>query len=330
MKLTFCITLILACSLSVQGADISAGTTYLANSQVTAPNLNALVGNATINSAFITAKSSATPDGAGVFIYYDPSAGGLRKVTLNTFLLANTSLITGQVEDTTPANNDLVLTYDTSGAVFKKVQLLNLFSVPTNLFSGFPTITVPLLTDLVPLSSSSTNARITISNLFNQFPYTAPFTNLTVKSTPGSNDFVLIRDTDGGTNKETSLGAIKTNVFYQTFTSPQFTFAVSVNTTNAHNLPGKPQFARLVLVCTNFDVQTAYTVGDEVDISSIDEGTVGSGQSCVTYGVNSSNYFVLVNNTSLATLATKTNASRVSTITAVNWNYKLYLNYFRN
>lgn len=86
---------------------------------------------ATGTSLTLTSATSASDDMYAVFLgkalqTVNPPAG-----SVGTSQLAS-SIITGQTEDTTPADNDLILTYDTSTSVLKKVQKSNLIpsSVP--------------------------------------------------------------------------------------------------------------------------------------------------------------------------------------------------------
>jgi hypothetical protein len=169
-----------------------------------------------INPTFITDKSSLAPSGADVFLYYSVANTAFRKTTLSAMFTANTTLITGQAEDGSPAFNDFVLTYDTSAGTFKKVSLQNLPLANTNLFRLIPTTTTPALTDKVPLLTSGTNAMTLLSDLWTLFStnqsYTVLFTNLTKHTGPTNTDQLLIWDSVAGINRAITYGSLVTNL----------------------------------------------------------------------------------------------------------------------
>ncbi len=74
------------------GSKLTKGVSFGSGATVSHTDLNNLVDNATIQSGAVT----------------------------NTELGA--AAITGQTEDTTPADDDMILTHDTSGSALKKVQ----------------------------------------------------------------------------------------------------------------------------------------------------------------------------------------------------------------
>jgi hypothetical protein len=198
-------------------ADITSGHTFVpGEANITDVTMNAIVGGAVINPTFITDKSSLAPAGADVFLYYSVANTAFRKTTLSAMFTANTSLITGQAEDGSPAFNDFVLTYDTSAGTFKKVSLQNLPLANTNLFRLIPTTTTPALTDKVPLLTSGTNAMTLLSDLWTLFStnqsYTVLFTNLTKHTGPTNTDQLLIWDSVSGINRAITYGSLVTNL----------------------------------------------------------------------------------------------------------------------
>jgi hypothetical protein len=68
------------------------------------------------------------------------TAGSLSAGMINNTHL-NTTAITAQSEDTTPASNDYILTYDTSAGMFKKVQLSYIVDTSTLVLKAGSTMT---------------------------------------------------------------------------------------------------------------------------------------------------------------------------------------------
>lgn len=139
--LIFFLLTIAACS----GADMSRGYNFTDGNRVFASQLHTLVDSATILSGFYNDKTLSTLlDSDDIFLVYSADNSAFRKLTANTAILANTNLITLQVEDTAPATNDFLLSYDTSAGSLKKISL---FTISNN-------ITAPLLTAITATSNS--------------------------------------------------------------------------------------------------------------------------------------------------------------------------------
>lgn len=212
------LTLILIASvLSAAGADLTQGHIFTPGEQnITHVEMNEIAGAATINTTFFTDKSSLAPSAADVFLYYSVANTAYRKTTLNSLLLGNAAIITGQSEDGSPAANDFLLTYDTSGGTLRKVSVQNLMVGSTNLFLSFPQITTPDMGDFIGLSHGVTNAKVTVSDFLllarTNFDYTTLFTNLPAHTAPTNQDSLLVYDRVNGTNKQISLIALQTNL----------------------------------------------------------------------------------------------------------------------
>lgn len=203
--------------IKVAASDITQGHIFTPGEQnITHVEMNAIVGSATINPAFFTDKASLAPVAADVFLYYSVANTAFRKTTLNTLLLGNATLITGQSEDGSPAANDFLLTYDTSGGTLRKVSVQNLMVGSTNLFLSFPEITLPKMADFIGLSSGGTNVKVSVENFLalsrTNFNYTTLFTNLPAHTAPTNLDQLLVYDSVNGTNKTTTLIALQTNL----------------------------------------------------------------------------------------------------------------------
>lgn len=211
------IFVILLVASTVPAADLTSGHIFTPGEQnITHVEMNAIVGGATINTAFFTDKSSLTPAASDVFLYYSVANTAFRKTTLNTLLLGNSALITGQSEDGSPAANDFLLTYDTSGGTLRKVSVQNLIVGTTNLFLSFPQITTPDMGDFIGLSHGVTNAKVSVSDFLllsrTNFDYTTLFAGLPTHTAPTNQDSLLIYDRVNGTNKQISLIALYTNL----------------------------------------------------------------------------------------------------------------------
>ncbi len=323
-KLLF--ALLAVSGLSARAADITAGTIFTPGQQnITHVTLNAIVGGASINTAFYTAKSSGTPAAADVILFYSTGLSGFRKATLQTALYDNTGLITSQTEDATPAPGDFVLTYDVSAATFKKVTLQNaVANGSTNAIASYPTITTPTLDDFVPVSQSSTNAKTTTSNLLALFNYTTPFTNLPAHTTPTNVDKLLIWDSAGGVMKTTTLIGLVTNLpaavpvntndqllvvtggtnvsrtaltnvgraLIKHFIFPG-AFGAGASADVAHSFPqgnanfGFPQIMETTVQCNAAEL--GYAVGDNINADAVIWNAGNT--NCITWGYNSTNLF---------------------------------------
>lgn len=319
------LTLLILVGLSARAADITQGHVFTPGEQnITHVEMNEIVGSATINTAFFTAKSAATPSAADVILFYSTGSAGFRKATLQTALYDQTALITSQTEDSTPAPGDFVLTYDTSAGLFKKVSLQNLSTGSTNAIASYPTITTPTLADFVPVSQSSTNAKTTSSNLLNLFNYKTPFTNLTAHTAPTNIDKLLIWDSLAGANKTTTLIGLVTNepfvvapqtnarvlmvdstsnVVQTTLTNIGRTlikgfifpgaFGAGASADTAHGFPtvgpnlGFPQVITCTIQCNTAEL--GYSVGDNVNADSVLWDLGGTNR--IMYGFNGTNVF---------------------------------------
>jgi hypothetical protein len=79
-------------------ADLSGGYTFADGSgAITAARLNALIGSATILPAFITGKSSITPDVADSIVFYDTSGTVLGKCTITALITAMQGTSSGKL-----------------------------------------------------------------------------------------------------------------------------------------------------------------------------------------------------------------------------------------
>jgi hypothetical protein len=79
-------------------ADLSGGYTFVDGSgALTAARLNALIGSATILPAFITGKSSITPDVADSIVFYDTSGTVLGKCTITALITAMQGTSSGKL-----------------------------------------------------------------------------------------------------------------------------------------------------------------------------------------------------------------------------------------
>lgn len=226
-------------SLSATAADINAGYSFSVNDQVTAAKLNNLVGAASINTTFFTDKSAATPAGADTFMFYSVSLAGFRKASFNALLLQNSDLITTQTEDTSPALGDFLLTYDLSALGLKKATIGSVVTNAignTNWIASLPDIATPLLSASLRILNGGTNNSLTISNLYRGLTYgITTFTNLEASTSPTNMDELLIWDSVSGSNRQTSLIGLLTNLsevpIYSSITATdQFVVANFANT----------------------------------------------------------------------------------------------------
>lgn len=361
-KLLTPITAVLIVALLLQtviAADITGGHIFVPNeTDIDHTDMNAIVGDAVINTDFFTAKSAAAPVAADVFLYYSVANSAFRKATLNQVLLQNTALITSQSEDGTPANSDFVLTYDTSAGSLKKVALQNLTAAgSTNLFVNFPVINPPLLSALVGLSQGSSNAAVTLSNLVSFFRtnigYVMPFTNLAAHTAPTNGDAFLVFDSVGGSNKQVTLGSLYTNLptafkpasntrltvmhsnVVSTITLGQlltnFFFAPQYSALTNEMIPGSSAgfnygngwpraapYVRVTILCTN--TFDTYSAGDELDALALQDPGLTNVFS-VTYKQTAS---VSVAQTARPIRVLQSGSSTLYTnLNQTNWNIKV-------
>lgn len=252
-------------------SDINKGYTFTVGEQnVTHTKLNNLVDGATINTSFFTDKSALTTlNSADTFLLYSPTLSGYRKTTLQTLLLGNTSLITGQTEDPTPADNDYVLTYDTSAAVFAKVSLLSLARPNTNLIYLLPTLESNLLQSAyVPVLQDGTNNKAPLNLLLGGWQLYA-FTNLAPINLQTNDDELLIWDASAGTNKTISIAGWNTNPpIASTFTNDDSFLFWSSATNAADGTNGRLKRVTITGLYTNPPTTTLWTNTDTLTIWS--------------------------------------------------------------
>lgn len=203
------------CGIKCRGSDISKGYAFTPTDRVTSTKLNNEVDLATINTTFVTDKASAQPVDADSILFYQASSGLFRKSTLALGVTANTNLIMGRTEDTSPATNDFVLTYDMSAGVLKRVALGNLLPL-----SSFPELVIPpdigfklyFTSNNVPFWTSMTNAfqqAYRFWQLANPSNAVSDPTNyfLSARGVPVKTDALLIW---AGTNKYITLSNLVT------------------------------------------------------------------------------------------------------------------------
>ena len=294
-------------TLGAAATDLTRNVTFTDGSRLTASQLHALIDGASISTTFYNdaGKNLLTAvDPADVFLVYDVSTGLYKRMTMNTLIMANTDVITTQTEKANPTAADYFLLYDAAGVGLKKVSFGNLLLSNTNLIGLQPAITNLLLADSWFLTrNGGTNNQIELTNLWNNFIYSAALTNLTEHTTPTNTDRLLIYDRLTGTNKYTTLIGFVTNrpaALYPVMTSqislvetgevkqitltslagvlatntPTFTsssYAMSGATASvkaidtAHGLGVLPKFVRAVLVCTAGGGDLGYAQNDEID-----------------------------------------------------------------
>ncbi len=207
--------LALLTTLLCHGQDISPGITFSDGQRLTAAELEQLVSQAQIQGGFITDKpNDTTLSPADDFILFNAAANALYKISGQTLLYGNTTIITTQLEKGQPLTNDYILGYDSTGQQLVKIQLVNLWS---NQIASLPTVFASNLNlgGTFQINVNGTNATTAISNLFLIFPYTTPFTNLPVRTVPTNNDELFLSTSPDGTNYGT--GQIKIG---QLFTNP--------------------------------------------------------------------------------------------------------------
>jgi hypothetical protein len=219
-----------------QAADINKGYTFSSGEKnVTHTKLNNLVDLATINSSFITDKSVAAPVSADSFLYYSASGAGLRRATYDTMFLSNTNLIGGQNESTTPSTNFYALLQDSAG-LFWRSSLNSLVFTNNALINGRTNWDTPNFTTTYFLAyDQGAYSKVTRSNLFYQASTVLTFTNLATHTAPTNLDALLIWDATAGTNRQTTLIGLQTNLPAATTFTNTDSFAFLSTVTNANN-----------------------------------------------------------------------------------------------
>lgn len=340
-------------------ADINKGYSFTPTDRVTNTKLNNLVDAATINTTFFTDKSSGTPAAADTFLL--ARSGNFYRATFASMVRDYTGLITEQSEDTTPATGDFVLTYDISATSYKKVQLMSLW---TNdfLINGRAALTNVTGATLLLGYDPATGAygKTTVSNLTQQLYGFLSFTNLALHTAPTNDDRLLIWDSLNGTNKQTTLSGLFTNLPTVTTNGPNDYFILVTNGTPVkmtgnsfsnvlrttlsgiiyrtnsvplatgnmlnvpHGLGSAADIVRLSLVCTN--ASDGWVAGDEIEANCV-SASPDSSQSdtqAFTFGGNSTNVFVSFSTTDgSGYFYTSKTGDGHSAFTPANWLAKL-------
>lgn len=346
-----------------RGADIQRGTTFTDGQTLSASDLHTLVDNATIVTAFLTGKSSASSAvGGDLLLLY--SGGVFYKITANALLYQNTVLITGQTEKTGPETGDFLLLYDATALALKKVSAGNLSSNSIALQPFIGHTNLSLANTILPVLNNSTNGRTSLSNLFALYPYITPFTNLSAHTAPTNTDRLLIWDSVAGANKTVSLGSVITQavtfvtlsnnavvpvvnytggllIYGQTtvsnlgrfvaqrFTSSSGALVPSTSTTNTHGFVyGQtwPQAVTCVAQCNAAD--NGYAVGDYVDCHSVQWDN--NGTNTVVFGWSSTNIWTRCPATNQAGFPRLPNKSTgtISTLDTSKWQLTVNAVYF--
>lgn len=347
---------------AARGADINRGYAFTATDRVTSTKLNNLVDLATINATFFSDKASSAPVSSDNFMFW--RSGVLYRTPFSSMTLNHPALITGQVEDTTPALDDYLLTYDTSAAGLKKSQLVstiftNAALIASRTLNSAPSVT----TDWVLVWNSGTGAftRVNRTNYVRDMFSIVKWTNLTAMavSDPDANTWP-IWDAAVAENKQVSLsGIVSLSPILTTNNSSSYALIVSngiVSRITMANLgasvvagtvptkfvssavgiagPGNLIDTAHNLAGTPQSVravlvcQTAeagYSINDEIDIPGT--GTLTYGGIIFTWGANSTNVFITKNNTYTLSSFNKSTAAGFN-LTLANWKAKIYAQYF--
>jgi hypothetical protein len=206
------VSVALLLGLAAGAADLQRGITFTDGQVLTASDLHQLIDSATIVPGFLSGKPVATSlAGGDLLLLY--SGGTLYQISGNSLLYANSALITGRSEKGVPIAADYLLLWDSVSQTLEKVSAGNLALSSTNLYN---------LADLWPSNASlgtflpalntSTNNRLSVSNLFALFTYSQLFTNLAAYTAPTNLDELLIYDSKNGLNKQTTLIGLITNL----------------------------------------------------------------------------------------------------------------------
>lgn len=348
--------LVLVWSFTAAAADINKGYAFTPTDRVTNTKLNNLVDAATINTTFITDKTSATPTSGDVFLMV--RGGTFYKVSFTDMVLNYSTLITGQTEDTQPATGDWLLTYDISASALKKVQLM---SVWTNdfLINGRPVLTNAAADTTLVLgydTTTGTYGKTTLSNLTQQLFTFLAFTNLAQHTAPTNADALLVWDSVGQTNKQISLinlwsnapraasitstdalpaivagkiatinyGDFRQSVQPTNFVSYDYSIAAGQIADTNHGIGRTPTLVRWTFVMSDASGDVGYVRGDEVPFTSIVESTIGVQR--FMGGANSSNVFLTAVNTigsEYLDMPNKTNGA-VTHIDRTKWRIRCY------
>lgn len=333
--------------------DISKGYAFTPTEQVTSTKLNNLVDLATINASFVSGKSAITsPLEGDSFVLYSTALLGLRKCTLGTLIpvlfvdrSAASNLVSSFFQgDVDPSNilysasaltlSNFLNNVDANGGSnflnnVSQGGVSNLFNkaIPqvaggSNFLAG---VVKGLVTDtnaatnsvVVPIWDPASNAllSVTLDGLL--------FTNLANVTNFDFSSRMPIR-TSGGQLASTAVSNIA-QVLYtnRTITGVALTGSPPAQiTSQSHGLPGVPQLARWVIVCTNAELN--YSVGDEVGIEGVSRANADF-EACLVPGANATTVW-LVQSDNVA-IPNKTTGA-FTAITAVKWNAKAYLTYW--
>lgn len=300
--------LLLVC-LPARAADITQGHTFVNGETVTSSTMNAIVGSATINSDFYTAKASETSAAdADVLLVYSPSLAGYRQITAANYLLTNSSLVAVLFNTSDFARRSNFLAGVDQPAI-------------SNFLATANTLTI---SNFLMLSDTSTR-----SNLVLNFWTYAPsfgtnlhiFTNdLSASAWPGNLDSTLIWNTYS--NKMQYIPRTNWNPF---FTSPLVTLTNGFALNLAHSLPGVPYHNRAVLVCQTAD--QGYAVNDEVDVHEFYR--TSDQFPFFRIGCNATNTIVVGQPAAFTSIdVIKKDASAGGTITQSRWKARIYSSYY--
>jgi len=335
-------------SISASAADISPGYIFSAGEQnITHSKLNAVVGNAAVNTSFYSDKTTAVPASGDTFLFLSASAADFRKTDYSTLFLRNTNLITGQIEDTSPDPLDFLLTYNIATGLFNKTTVTNLLNAlnTSNLlanasdldvsniyergfamagaFTNLLPHTAPINVDslLIWDSANLTNKQITLASLATNRPTATIATNGDYLSGYSTNDNTIAKFTvqqirNYVTNAANSPTLAQLTRLPITFIGTNGMPATGAAATFTHSLGAVPQLVRVSLICTNADVGSSYAAGDEIEMTAAVSETVSPLSS---YTVSSSAVVVRFNTSSTFQLLDKASGARTGVTSRNNF-----------
>lgn len=310
-----------------RAADLSAGYTFADNEKnITAAKLNAVVGSAVVNPAFVTAKTPATSLAAGdLFVLYSQSAAGLRRTSLASLLYNNTNLFSSQTEGFTVDATDWVLTYSTAGAGYRKVAAGNFF---TNwpVLMGNPADLVPVLPNLTnnpvfAVFEQGTSNAWRYVPLTNFYTVVAP-TNLAAANPLAvtNNELMTIYAPTNGQAQTLSLTNLGIALQTVGFASTNYSITnIGTFLNQAHGFGVTPGLVRAVAVC--LQTEGGYAAGDEVNANSVIDS---SGGQMVAVGANATNVFCVHRGEGIANQMLQRTGTNVFTLTSAKWALKVY------
>lgn len=205
--------------LPLAAADMQTGYTFVSGEQnVTHTKLNNQVNNGTILPAFYTAKSATTALGTSdLLLIYSSSAAAFRKILASDALYGNRGIITNQVVDATPDDDDKILTYDVSAETLKQATLRAAVFENDALINGRTNWNTPAGNNFYLGYDGAWN-KTARSNLWYEFwKYrTADFTNLAEHLAPVGNDKLVLHSAATGTNRYIEVDNLYSNATYVT------------------------------------------------------------------------------------------------------------------